>query len=267
MKTKEQLIRRWGDILKETEEDLPTLMSRYNDPVRNKKCDFTKALVDEYDLLARLYYLLNGDAVGFKSNLENSIVYVTELFERFEKGESIHSSRVSMFRFIELLSALASGNIDLSMKLANYMGGRQEIENEYDDGFMLSMGYALKYSVENNKPKAAEWIAKLNEICVNKDYRNFAGYPLVLEALLENNLAKANETFKVLISGHKNKCSSSKGPNYGPYFYDSPDADLFVWGIGLANLCRYYGLNVIIDDPLIPAELVIPVNQESPLTR
>lgn len=264
MKTKEQLIDRWGVIFEDIENGIPTLQERYNNPERNYRGDFTGVLAMEYSGLAGLRYLLYNDAKEFKSNLEIASKYVIELFERFEKGDPIDPSRVSMFRFIELLEALASGNINIATKFANHMGGRPKIEGQYDDDFMLSMGYVLKYSVENNKSKVAEWIVKLKEVCANKRYRDFLGYPLVLEALLENNLSKANDAFKVLIAGHKNKCKSNRGPDYGPYFHDSPDEDLFVWGIGLANLCRYYGLDVTIDDPIMPAELIVPVNNSQP---
>ncbi len=47
---------------------------------------------------------------------------------------------------------------------------------------------------------------------------------------------------------------------HGSCFYGIPDEDLFVWGIGLVNLCRHYGMDVQISDPLIPEELLIPVN-------
>jgi len=63
------------------------------------------------------------------------------------------------------------------------------------------------------------------------------------------------------MENHTKRCSVDKEDYpFTTDFYDSPDEDLFVWGIGLANLCRYYGLNISINAPLIPEELLIPIN-------
>ena len=169
-----------------------------------------------------------------------------------------------MNRLEELFDVLASGDIELSQEYASYLGGRSEIEEEWDEECVSLLGYSLKYAVENNTKELKVWAPNLKAFYENPKNRmvEFIGYALVLEAFLERDVPKANVAFKVLLEGHKKKCKSSKGPNYrcGYGFYDSPDADLFVWGIGLANLCRYYGLNVQVLDPLIPEELLIPVN-------
>jgi hypothetical protein len=263
VKTKEELIKRWSKILQNTIEDIPIIYSRYKDPIRNAKAAFNSGMYYKYRDLAVLDYLLNHNAAGFKENLRIATPFRLALFERYDRGEPMHldASPVSMFTFKELFDVLASGDMDLAKTFANHMGGRPEVEDEFDDEFMLSMGYSLKYAVENNTAELKPWLSRLKEFCYNPKHKmtEFIGYPLVLEALMERNLERANVAFNVLLEGHKKKCSSNKEPNYGYYFYDSPDADLFVWGIGLANLCRHYGLAVQIDDPLIPEELIIAV--------
>jgi hypothetical protein len=263
VKTKAQLIKRWGDILEEIKNDIPRRYEFYKDPTRNYKGGFCSTLQSDYRDFAVLDYLLNQDITSFKENLRNGIPFRIELFTIYDNGEPMHldASPVSMQTFKVLFDALASGDMELAKTFANYMGGRPEVEDEFDDEFILSMGYSLKYATENDLENLKLWLPRLKDYCYNPKYKmtEFIGYPLVLEALMERDLEKANAAFKVLIEGHKKKCKSFKGPNYGYYFHDSPDADLFVWGIGLANLCRHYGLNVQIDDPLIPEELLIPV--------
>jgi hypothetical protein len=263
VKTKEELIKRWSKILQNTIKMNSALYERYQDPIRNAEAAFNSSLSMNYRELAVLDYLLNHNIVGFAENLRIGVPFKMELFERYDKGEPMHldASPVSMYSFKELFCALASGDMELAKTFANHMGGRPEVEDEFDDEFMLSMGYSLKYAVENNTAELQPWLSRLKEFCYNPKHemKEFIGYPLVLEALMERNLERANLAFNVLLEGHRKKCSSNKGPNYGPYFYDSPDADLFVWGIGLANLCRHYGLAVQIHDPLIPDELVIAV--------
>jgi len=259
MKSKAELVKRWGDILQETIEHIPNLYERYNDPRRNYKADFNPALHNNHRRIGVLDYLLNHNVISFKENLRKAVSFEMELLERYDKGEPIHPSRVSMTCFAELFVALASGDMNLAQNCANLMGGRSEAEEMYDDEFVLSLGYSLKYAIENNLEKLRLWLPRLKAFCENpkNSMSEFMGYPLVFEALLERDLEKANAAFQVLVNGHKKKCKSYKGPDYGPYFDDSPDADLFVWGIGLANLCRYYGLNVQISDYLIPEELLI----------
>lgn len=259
MRSKVELLNRWGDILQETIEHLPVICGLYNDPVRNKKWDFNSSVYNKYRNLAVLDYLLNNNAVSFKKNLRKAIPFKMELLEKYDDGEPIHPSRVSMTRFEELFDALASGDMTLAKKYSNYLGGRPDAEEQYDDEWVLLLGYSLKYAVESNIEELKIWVPKLKEFYENPENRmtEFIGYALVLEALLERDVEKASTAFKVLLEGHKKKCKSRKGQNYGYGFHDSPDADLFVWGIGLVNLCRHYGLDVQVSDPLIPGELLI----------
>jgi hypothetical protein len=259
MKSKAELKKRWEDILQETIEGIPDLYERYNDSIRNQKGVFNSSLHRYYRRLAVLDYLLNHNVASFKENMKKATSFMIELFERYEKGDPIDPSEMHMALFLYLFDPLASGDIFLAQDYAHHMGGRPEIEETYDDEFTLSMGYCLKYATENNIPALKSWLPRLKMVCENPKNKmsEFMGYPLVLEAFAERDLEKLEKAFQVLLAGHKQKCKSSKGPNYGYYFHDSPDADVFVWGIGLVNLCRFYGMNITVSDPMIPEELLI----------
>jgi hypothetical protein len=276
-KTKEQLVKRWEEILIDTKDSyIQELVKKYDTEYYRSRGYYADALKDQYALVARLDYLLNDDIDSFKNNLELEAHCQLELFEIFENRKSndppnpgldpMAPSLFSMLLFGELLDALASGNIGIAIHIASYMGGRPEIEEKYDDEFILSLGYSLKYAVENNTIQLQAWLSRLKAVCEDPEYdvKEFLGYYLVLAALLKNNLEKANWAFTVLIVNHKKRCKQNKDDYpFSVDFYDSPDADLFVWGIGLANLCRHYGLNVVIDDPLIPEELLIAVENNN----
>lgn len=270
--TKERLIKRWAGVLKGTKERIPRLAEKYGVEHFRSVGYYANGLKDQYALVARLDYLLNHDIASFKKNLELETECQIELFEIFENRkpsdppnpglDPMAPSYFSMFKFCKLLDALASGNMGNAICIASYMGGRSEIEDKYDDEFILSIGYCLKYAVENNRSQLQLWLPRLKAVCEDPEYDigEFIGYYLVLAALLEHNLEKANLAFTALIENHKKRCKKPKEDYpFSADFYDSPDADLFVWGIGLANLCRYYGLDVTINDPLIPDELIIPV--------
>jgi hypothetical protein len=262
MKSKAELINRWGKILQNTLEDLPEMCKLYSDPIKNSKWDFNPGVYGDYRRLAVLDYLLNNNVVSFKENLRKAIPFKMQLLQKYDEGAPIHPSRISMTRFEELFDALASGDMLLAQEYASYLGGRPEAEEQYDDEWVLLLGYSLKYAVENNVEALKVWVPNLKAFYENPKncMIEFIGYALVLEALLERDEKKANSAFKVLLEGHKKKCKSAKGRNYGYGFANRPDADLFVWGIGLVNLCSYYGLNVQVSDPLIPAELLISVD-------
>ena len=106
------------------------------------------------------------------------------------------------------------------------------------------------------------YIEKILASCMNVKNKltECTGYPLILDAIYKNDQKMAQESFAILIDGHKTRCKKRYrwGHNYAA-FYNKPDETFFVWGVGLANLCRYYGLAVVSDDPIVPAELLIPV--------
>jgi hypothetical protein len=114
MKTKLELIKRWAEILQEIAGRIPMLYERYNDPKRNFKGDFNSSLQGHYRDLAVLGYLLNNNALGFKENLSKAVPIKMELMQRYDRGDPIHPSRVSMTRFEKLFDALASGDMSLA---------------------------------------------------------------------------------------------------------------------------------------------------------
>jgi hypothetical protein len=211
IKTKEQLVNRWNLVFETTQERIPRLVEKFSTEYYRSRGYYADALKDQYAKIARLNYLLNDDIDSFKNNLELEAHCQLELFEIFENRkpndppnpglDPMDLSSFSMFVFCELLDALASGNIGIAIHIASYMGDRPEIEEKYDDEFILSLGYSLKYAVENNTVQLQEWLPRLKAVCEDPEYdvKEFLGYYLVLAALLENNLEKANWAFTVLM--------------------------------------------------------------------
>jgi len=71
---------------------------------------------------------------------------------------------------------------------------------------------------------------------------------------LEKDVEKANMGFKEIVKGHEKECSAWDSDRH---FRGTEDEDIWVWGIGLANLTIYNGLNIKIEHPLIPNELLL----------
>ncbi|WP_420606036.1 hypothetical protein [Novosphingopyxis sp.] len=155
-----------------------------------------------------------------------------------------------MIGYKELFDALGAGDFDTARVLSARLGGRPEIEKECDHPFTLALGYLLKSFVDDDGENVKRhWIEEFRQ----QQGRNWGGYTQMFEAILNDDPEQAQAAFPDIIAGHKRE---SKGQGMD-MFTGSVDQFLSVWGIGLANLARSYGLPVEIDDPLIPADLLI----------
>ena len=123
--------------------------------------------------------------------------------------------------------------------------------------FSVGFGYTLKYFILEDLEQAKPWLLKFTKACEKPSYVNFKGYSVVFEAIAEHDVDKANQGFEEINKGHIKDC---KGRGYR-WFKDTELEDLNTWGVGMANLCRYYGLDTQIDHTLIPAELLIEVRK------
>jgi len=156
-----------------------------------------------------------------------------------------------MFAYQKLLDALASGDMNVARAFAERMGGRPEPEKEYDRAFEIAMGYGLKAILAGDDAAALARLYDLEQACTHKDYVNFAGYVPVLRGIVSRDSAAAEAAFPELLAGHRRE---SKGRGL---FSDSVDEFLCVWGIGLINLAGSRGMVIKVDDPLIPADLIV----------
>ena len=241
----------FGDVLAEGRSSLEETLMRYHDAKRNSGGDYTSALSYDYRSLANLGYLVEGDVVGFHANLALQAKYRIELFDRFDVGEPIDASWISMYAYKKLLDALASGSLDMARTLAERMGGRPELERKFDTPFETAMGYALKALVLGDDAEAGKRIAAIADSCKQSGYTNLAPYGPVLKAIAERDDAALEAAFPALLAGHRRL---SKGSGMFSY---TDDAYLFVWGIGLLNLARSRGMTFDIKDPLLPDELIV----------
>ena len=254
MRNKKELESRWRDIFDGFKESESEMKSFYLNPVKNKDYFYTATWSGDLAALGVFEYLLNGNVKLFKKYLKESTLVRQELFEHFEKGDPVPPSYVSLTRFWRMFFALATGDIELSRKFAQHNGGRFEIEQGRDHPFPINFGYTLKYFIENADEKIKRMcLEKLAADCKTKPHFAFRGYVTVFEAILEHDSEKANRGFKEILVGHVEECKG-KGDRY---FVGSEQEDICIWGVGMANLAVYSGLDIKIDHPLIPEELLI----------
>lgn len=230
---------------------LQVLRANASSPEKDRDGTATGSLIGTVRFLAIASYVLDGDARAFKAGLVEAADLQKRLFDRFDAGESISPSYVSMLTYTALFDALAAGHPEEAHALAERMGGRESLENEYDRPFDIAMGYALKSVVTGDRDAAVRYIAVLERACEDRENADFAGYPGVLGAIVRRDIDIAESALDAVIAGHKRQV---KGAGL---FRDTEDELLCVWGVGVVNLARMQGLALRPRDPLIPEAVLM----------
>lgn len=221
------------------------------DAEKDKNGSVSNSLIGTLRFLAVAGYVSDSDITQFRVNLSETVLIRVRLFERFDSGDLISPSYVSMMSYKVLLNALAAGDEQAAVSLASRMGGRTVVEREYDRPFDIAFGYALRDVVLSDFVSSIRWVDALSEECRKTGNADFRGYSTVLHAILKASQRDVNAGLEEIISGHGRQCKG-KG-----LFKDTEDELLCVWGVAVANLARMRGLQTGASDPLIPADLLI----------
>lgn len=244
------------NLLKLLQEDIPLLRIKAAD--RNKDSKGIEA--SNYAMSLRgigiLEYVLHHDINQFKASLVEAAKIRLDLLRRYESGEPIDKSYITMINYQSLFNALAAADFDLSYEIALIIGGRDKIEKAFDHPFDSAFGYTLKWFVLQDRQNMEHWLELFRETCMEKAPAGFAGYVELFEAILTNKSSESSDAVQVIIKGHE-KMSKGRG-----IFALSDDKYLCIWGIGMVNLARNYGLDVPEVSPLIPSDLLIEVNHK-----
>jgi len=233
-------------------EDLPLLRSNAFDDTKDREGSSSSVLADSLRFVGVAEYVLNGDIASFRSKLGEAANLRLQLFQRYESGDPISKSYVTMLSYKSVLDALAAGDFSLAHDLASKMGGRDSLEREYDHPFDYALGYAIRAIVLGEEVEIPERIQAFRAECVKPGNANFLPYADLFAAIATAGDADAaNHSLKQLVDAHK-KESKERG-----VFKDSEDEVLCVWGLGVANLARHRGLAVDPVPPLIPENLLV----------
>lgn len=219
-------------------------------PDRDKDGSASDSLAGSLRFLGVSDYVLDKNVHAFREQLSEAAALQLKLFERFDGGEPISPSYVSMMAYKSLLNALAANNEVLAESLAARMGGREAIEAEYDRPFDRALGYCLKGILGKDIARAQQALQQFGQACKESENVDFKGYAKALQAMVDRQPALVAHAFEEIIAGHK-KQSLGKG-----LFKDTEDEVLCVWGVGIANLARWNGLLAPSGDALLPTELI-----------
>lgn len=238
-------------LLKERYGIFENVRKNAEDVTKDRQGSSSTALASCLRFFGVTEYLVYNDIKSFKTNLTECARIYHELFVRYNSGEPISDSYVSMTSYIHLFDALAVGDLQQAKEFAALMGGRHEIEKKNDHPFDYAFGYVLKAFVLNNRPDMERYCEEFCEVCRGDGNFDFAGYGEMFQAILDIDSKKAKIAVTSIVKGH---LKQSKGRGVFKY---NDDERLCIWGIGIVNLARHYGLEVSPLPPLIPANLLV----------
>ena len=196
-------------------------------------------------------YKLHHDIKSFRKNLRDSSALVKSLYDRYNQGESIDESFVTMNSYDHILDALAAGDFSLAKDFAQVIGGREAIEKENDHPFDFAFGYALKSLLLNHQTDLEYWLPIANSEVKRPDVKYFQAYVDSLYALKNKDIEAFNNAMTQLLQDHRKMCQA-RG-----LLENTVDEALCFWGLGLVNLARHRGLEVTVDDEYLSSELII----------
>lgn len=232
------------------QENLPLLEANARDMEKDRNGCSSSALGSTLRFIGVAEYVVNGSVELFRKNLSAAAGLRNALLERYENGEPIDDSYVTMLSYKDLLNAFAANNVELGQGIASKMGGRTEIETQYDHPFDLVFGYCLKAVVETDRAAMNVWCARFLDECSSSGNVAFRGYARALDAIRSKDSEAVCAALTNIAETHADQCKT------GGIFSDTEDESLCVWGVAIANLAIARGLNVTLVTPVIPQELV-----------
>ncbi|GLO63390.1 hypothetical protein MACH09_38980 [Vibrio sp. MACH09] len=237
-------------LLDESLEDLPRIRENADNKENDYNGRLSNTLAGSLERIAIFHYGVHSDARIFRQLLRESSAVKFDIVKRFDAGEPISKSFVSMLLYQTLFNSLASGDIALANSIAKVVGGRVDIENEFDHPFDRALGYALKETVLGSSD-AVDRIRLLKKEVSKPSNKNFSGYAAALEAIYNKDVDALETQLSSIISGHIKLCSGQG------IFKGTKHEVLCIWGIGLVVFARSIGMPIHFDVPLLPEALIL----------
>jgi hypothetical protein len=149
-----------------------------------------------------------------------------------------------------LFGALAAGNSPIAQTLAGKMGNRLIESEEYVSKLDMVFGYLMKYFTLYDKLNLAFWVDEFFKLPPGSLMSSFTAYVQVAKSYIDQDHNGIQVAFQNVIASHE-RLSVGAG-----IFANTPDELISVWGVGLLNLVRAAGFDIVVDDPLFPKALI-----------
>jgi len=242
-----KFIDRLERIYKEHQEELPILQEKLLEAEPEYKPDFMGSIAGTYRLFAVAAYVLEKDIQKFRDLLLASAELRFERVKMYQAGQPVSKSYVSVLTYKSLFSVLASGDIQRAKELAELVGFDAKIDKKEAHPFDRSLGYCLKAFVLEDMEDAKKRLVDFTNMCGKKGNKSYTGYAEVFQSILDNDNELCDKGIADILKAHKRI----------PFFRGLEDEVIAVWCLGIANLAIYSGLDVNVENELLPRELLI----------
>lgn len=195
-------------------------------------------------LFAVTSYVLDHDREGFFEHLKKYVDYQIKLFSQEDEKRRLHEYRVPTFR--EVFISLCLGSPENALSLMEYIK-----QVDLNDSTKLATAFhkAFRLLILGTGGTPAE--LDENIIIFQNKYKSYTGYPLCFKAIYDQDSIAFQKGFEVLMKGHK---VLSRANNE---FGNTVDSIIALWPLGIVNLARMKGMDVMVDHPLIPQDLIV----------
>ena len=244
---------------------MPGMIDRINEIAENRRKSLPMhlerfiskgdaSIVSTYRYLSVADYVETHNVQVFCDYMHKASEYYLKLFERFEDGERVSWSFLDEDSFKYVWNALCSGDWDITHKLMEHIyKHNQDLKKaSHFDRYFNHMFWISVLDLPFDEAIFQEMYT-----IFQKKYKSYAGYALAFEAINKRDPDAFSKAFEVVMKGHRVLCR--RGAEFG----DSVDEIIAIWPLGLINLARMKGMNVTVNDPLVPKDLLADVVKET----
>jgi hypothetical protein len=205
--------------------------------------------------LAVLAACFDADRARYRGFLAEGVHIWLPVLRRAANGAAISWSYLTLNNYQRALDALACGEFDVAAQMVELFHSEAikqiVLTNDYrPHPFEAKMGRMIS-AIILDAPDVLDAADEWEQYASSKD-RDFVAYATLVRAIHTRDAAKANAALAPLLMGHRKQ--TRRG-----IFKNSVDELLAIWAIGLVNLARSKGMDVSIEDEMLPGELLVPV--------
>ncbi|HCU06150.1 MAG TPA: hypothetical protein DIC42_00995 [Holosporales bacterium] len=202
--------------------------------------------MDDHRFFAVCSYVLDHDVQGFIDHMKQVVHYQNKMLDKRDAGEYPEDYEfVSAPAFDKIFETLCTQDLDL---IKNIVKRFLNINLKKTGPLAKHCHKAFRLFILGQDGTRAD----LNdmEIIFAKRLKSYVGYALCFQAIYDHDKEKFLSGFATMIKGHK-RLSTPQG-----IFGGTVDEVIAFWPLAVVNLARFKGLDVMVDYPLVPKELI-----------